>query len=125
MEILKEIITTTVTSVVGAIVAIAGAYLVAFLKKKVKNEEVRQILTDASNIVLDGVNYVYQTYVEGLKGTDLWDANAMAEANRLASEYIKTNLPNDISIYLAAQGKNLDQWIQEQTEIAINKAKNK
>lgn len=71
MEALQEIITTVLLSVVGMMITVAGSLLTKWLSAKIKNEKVRTILEQAVNVVTDGVVYVHQTYVEGLKGTSL------------------------------------------------------
>ena len=123
MEALQEIITTVLLSVVGMMITVAGSLLTKWLSAKIKNEKVRTILEQAVNVVTDGVVYVHQTYVEGLKGTSLWDSAAMAEANKQASSYIKNNLPKEVEEYLNSQGKNVEEWIQEQVEIAVQRTK--
>jgi hypothetical protein len=47
----------------------------------------------------------------------------MAEANKQASSYIKNNLPKEVEEYLNSQGKNIEEWIQEQVEIAVQRTK--
>ena len=125
MDLLKEIITTVILSIVGTIITVAGGYLTSFLKSKINNEKLKDILVEADKTVSDGVRYVYQTYVESLKGTDLWNAEAMNEANQKALDYVRNRLPQDAQAYISSQGRNIEEWILEQIEIAINKAKHK
>ncbi len=72
---------------------------------------------------MDGVTFVQQTYVDGLKGTDFWDAEAMAKANEQALDYVMNHLTADTKKYLADNGKDALEWAKEQIEIAINKKK--
>jgi hypothetical protein len=67
----QEIVTTIILSVVGAIGSGIGALVIKWLLSKIKNEKAAHLLNEAYQIVHEGVTYVYQTYVEGLKGTSL------------------------------------------------------
>ena len=89
---LKEILTTIILSVVGAIISGIGAFVMAWIRSKIKNEKVAKIIDDAYRIVNEGVMYVYQTYVDSLKGTDLWDDAAKETARQKAVEYVNKNL---------------------------------
>jgi 6-phosphogluconate dehydrogenase (decarboxylating) len=78
---------------------------------------------DAYKIIHNGVTYVYQTYVEGLKGTDLWDDVAKQTARQKAFEYIQKNLSAEAIRFLEQNGTVIEEWIQEQIEIAVNQQK--
>ena len=71
LELLKEIITTVILSLIGVVVSSIGAFVIAWIRSKIKNEKIANMFDDAYKIIHNGVTYVYQTYVEGLKGTDL------------------------------------------------------
>lgn len=119
----QEILTTIILSVVGAIVSGIGAFVMAWIRSKIKNDKLQVIFDDAYRIVHEGVAYVYQTYVNDLKGTDLWDKEAMNKANQKAVEYIKKNLSTETIAYVEKNGKILEEWIQEQIEVAIQERK--
>ena len=65
------------------------------------------MLLDATDVVNDAVTYVYQTYVETLKGTSAWNEEAMKTANQKAVDYITKNLPANVKEYFNRQGTNL------------------
>ena len=115
----KEILTQVTISLLGIVITTVSGYVIALINSKIKDEKMKKILNDALNVVSNGVDFVYQTYVEELKGTDLWDKEAMKEASNRAMEYIKANLTAD------ANGKDNAEWIKEQIEIAIKKSKDK
>lgn len=120
----KEILTSVIMSIVGAVISGVGALLMAWIKNKIKDEKNLKLITEAYNIVSDSVDYVYQTYVENLKGTDLWDDKAMLNAKEQAVNYIKQNLPKSVIEFLEKNGQNLATWIDDQIEIAIKRQKN-
>ena len=119
----QEIVTTIILSVLGAIGSGIGALVVKWLLSKIKNEKAAHLLNEAYQIVHEGVTYVYQTYVEGLKGTSLWDEEAMKNASQQAVNYVQKNLSKDVVEFLEANGKTLEDWIAEQVEIAVQQQK--
>lgn len=121
----EQMITQIVLSIVGVVGATLGGFLTKWINKKIKNEQVKEIFNGALNIVNDGVNYVYQTYVESLKGTDFWNEEAMKTANEKAVEYIKTHLTPEAINYIKENKGDLETWIKEQVEIAIKNSKDK
>ncbi len=119
----QEIVTTIIISVVWAIGSGIGALVMKWLLSKIKNEKATQLLNEAYQIVHEGVTYVYQTYVEGLKGTSLWNEEAMKNANQQAASYIQKNLSKNVIKFLEENGKTLKDWIAEQIEIAVQQQK--
>lgn len=119
----NQILTSVILGIVGIVISILGALASRFISTKIKDDKIKTILNGALDVVNDGVNYVYQTYVQGLKGTSLWDENAMNEASQKALDYIKNNLSADLVSYLNKNGKDLTEWIKEQIEVAIAKDK--
>lgn len=115
--------TQVILYIVGALLSVLSGLAIYWVNKKVKNEKVKDILLGACGIVSDGVDFVYQTYVQGLKGTDFWDEDAMKEANAKAVEYITKNLSKEAIDYIKANGKDVSEWAKEQIEIAIKKSK--
>lgn len=120
---LKEILMTVILSVIGAVISGIGALVMAWIRSKIKNEKVAKIIDDAYRIVHEGVMYVYQTYVDSLKGTDLWDDVAKETARQKAFEYINKNLSTEVVNFLEQNGATLKEWIAEQIEIAVQQQK--
>lgn len=119
----QKLLTDVIISVVGLLLSGLGTWLTVLISKKIKNETVKEILNGALNIVKDGVDHTYQTYVEALKGTSFWDEKAMREAQNRAVDYIKSNLSASAIEYIKETGKTVEEWIREQIEIAIKKSK--
>ena len=119
----QKLLTEIIISVVGLLISGLGTWLTVLISKKIKNETVKEILNGALNIVKDGVDHTYQTYVEALKGTSFWDEKTMKEAQNRAVDYIKSNLSASAIEYIKETGKTVEEWIREQIEIAIKKSK--
>ena len=119
----RQILTEVIISILGIVTTVVSGYIIAWINSKIKDEKIKRILNDALNIVSNGVDYVYQTYVEELKGTTLWDADAMKEASNRAMEYINANLTEEAKAFISTNGTDLAEWTKEQIEIAIKKSK--
>lgn len=119
----RQILTEIIISILGIVLTAVSGYVMAWISSKIKDEKMKRILNEALQIVSNGVDFVYQTYVEGLKGTSLWDENAMKEASSRAMEYVKANLTEDAKTFISKNGKDLAEWIKEQIEIAVQKSK--
>ena len=119
----RQILTEIIISILGIVLTAVSGYVMAWISSKIKDEKMKRILNEALQTVSNGVDFVYQTYVEGLKGTSLWDKNAMKEASNRAMEYITANLTEDAKAFISKNGKDLAEWIKEQIEIAIQKSK--
>lgn len=120
---MSEILTQIILSIIGVVISGVGSILVYYIKLKIDNEHATKVLSGAVEVVTNGVDYVYQTYVQGLKGTSLWDKQAMISANQQAVDYIKNNLSSDMINFLMKNNKDINLWISEQIEIAIKKSK--
>ena len=66
-----EILTQIIISIIGLVVSGLGALAIYYIKTKVKDEQLQALLSGAHNVVANGVDFVYQTYVSNLKGTSL------------------------------------------------------
>lgn len=118
-----EILTQIILSAVGLAFSILGAVLTAWVAEKVKNEKAKKFMNEALTLVGDGVDYVYQTYVDELKHTSLWDENAKANAKAKAIEYVNNSLQPKLLEFLKNNFSDVQEWIENQIEITIQKKK--
>lgn len=119
----QKLVTDIIIWALGLLATSGGAYLVNLIRTKVKNEKIQNILLGAVNIVQDGVDYTYQTFVENMKGTTLWDDDAKEAALNKALDYAKTNLSDKAKNLIAKDYGDLETWIKNQIEVAIKKSK--
>lgn len=120
-----DLLTQLILGVAGVCISTLSLCLMRLINNRVKNENAKRILSNALDVVDDGVTYIHQIYVEGVKGTSLWDEHARSQANQKAVDYIQMNLPNEAKKFIKTSGKDVEEWIQQQIEIAIQKNKNK
>ena len=123
-DILINIISAVVTTVLLPLITWAGTKLIQYIGTKVKNEKASALLTTATNIVLNAVRSVVQTYVESLKANGKFDSASQVEALKRAKDIALSQLGDDVKEYITANFGNLDGWLTNQIESSINLLKN-
>lgn len=123
-SILINIISAVVTTVLLPLLTLAGTKLIQWIGAKVKNEKAAALLSTATNIVLNAVRSVFQTYVDGLKKSGSFDAAAQVTALTKAKDIALAQLGDDVKEYLTATYGNLDGWLTNQIESTIDLLKN-
>ena len=114
--------------IITTVLTVVGGFIVRWVNAKIasiKDEKIQKILSGAVAIVGDGVKYTYQTYVEAIKGTNFWDADAQKAAMEKTIDYVKGTLTPQAKAYIIENYGDLEAWIKQQAEVQINNAKNK
>ena len=119
----QKMVTDVVIWIIGAIASGVGIYLMNLIKTKVKNEKIQKLLCGALSKIQDGVDYTYQTFVENLKGTTLWDEQAKEKARQQTLAYIQEKMSNIETTFISENYGDVKTWILEQVEVAIKKSK--
>lgn len=123
-EIVLNIISCVVTVVVIPLISLLGGKLIQLISTKIKDEKASSFLTQATNIVLDAVRSVFQTYVEALKKEGKFDEDAQLLALNKAKEIVLDQLSDDIKNFISNNYGDLASWITNQIEASINLLKN-
>lgn len=123
-EILINIISVVVTAVILPLISYAGARLIAWLNAKIKDENAKQQLTVATDIVTNAVRSVFQTYVETLKKNGTFDKDSQKVALIKAKDDALAQMSDEIKDYITKNYGNLETWIITQIESTINILKN-
>ena len=124
-EIIINIISVVVTSIVLPLISIAGAKLIQFINSKIKNNKAADFLTTATTIVINAVRSVFQTYVEALKKEGSFNKDAQIIALNKAKDIALTQMTDEVKEYLVKTYGNLDSWLDTNIEATINILKNK
>ena len=124
-EIILNIISVVVTAVILPLISYAGARLIAWLNAKIKDENAKQQLTTATNIVTNAVRSVFQTYVETLKKNGTFDKESQKVALIKAKDDALAQMSDEIKDYITKNYGDLETWITTQIESTINILKNK
>ena len=123
-EIILNIISVVVTAVILPLISFAGARLITWLNSKIKDENAKQQLTVATDIVTNAVRSVFQTYVEALKKNGTFDKESQKVALIKAKDYVLAQMSDEIKEYITKNYGNLETWIITQIESTINILKN-
>ncbi len=124
-EILINIISVVVTSIVIPLLSIAGAKLVQLINSKINNNKAANFLSTATTIIINAVRSVFQTYVESLKKEDKFDEASQKLALLKARDIALNQMTDDVKNYITSTYGDLDTWINTNIEATINILKNK
>lgn len=124
-EIILNIISVVVTAVILPLISYAGARLITWLNAKIKDENAKQQLTVATDIITNAVRSVFQTYVEALKKNGTFDKESQKVALIKAKNDALAQMSDEIKYYITKNYGDLETWITTQIESTINILKNK
>lgn len=119
-DILLNIISVVVTAVVIPLISIGGTQLIKLINKKVKNTEAAKHLSAATDIVLNAVRCVFQTYVEALKEQGKFDEQSHIVALTRAKDIALSLFTEETKAYIKENFGDLDKWLTTQIESTIN-----
>lgn len=120
----SEIIFSVVSVVLTALASWGVSKLIAFINSKIENEKTASLFTDAVQAVANAVKATYQTYVQALKGTDMWTTEAQTKALEMALETAKSAMSEEVKEYIEKHFGDIDAWITSQTESTLYDLKN-
>jgi hypothetical protein len=115
-------------SILGTVLTALGSWivskLVSLINTKIKDAKLKGYLNLALNAVTNAVKATYQTYVENIKGTEFWTAEAQKKALNNAVNIIKAELGNDVKEFIENNFGDFEIWIKNQIEAALYNLKN-
>ncbi len=124
-EILINIISVLVTAVILPLISFAGTKLISWLNAKVKDENAKMQLTVATTIVKNAVLTVFQTYVDSLKASGTFNAQAQSTALLKAKEIALSQMTTEVKEYIIKNYGDIENWLTTQIESTIKLFKNK
>lgn len=123
-QILLNILAAIVTCIVLPLISFIGIKFTQWLNTKIKNDKGKALMERATQIVLDAVRCVFQTYVEALKKSGSFDQKAQIYAFNLAKDTALKQLGDDAKDYISENYGDLQEWLKTEIEASINKLKN-
>lgn len=126
MNLNSLLITTVLTIIAPVITSILTFILKRLIDEKIntmRNEKLKVLLKEGTDIILDSVNYVQQTYVDTMKRQDFFDRDAQAEAFAMARERALELLPQEIFNTIEDRYGNVDTFVENIIESYIYKNK--
>ena len=116
---IKSILISIGTAIIFALVSWGLTLLTTWLRTKIKNKKIAELLSSILNIVTNAVKVVYQTYVENIKGTDEWTVDAQKKALQMALEKAKKQLSKDTIKFIEDTYGNLDDYLTNLIEATL------
>ena len=95
-----------------------------WLNSKIKNKELAAFATTILTVVNAAVKATYQSYVEGIKGTDAWTKEAQEKALQMALDTAKEELTTDAIAYIQQQHGDVNKYIKTLIESVLYDLKN-
>jgi len=124
-DIIINIISVLVTSIVLPTITFLGIKLTSWLNTKIKGEKERTLLTGITEVVTRNVASTFQTFVESLKKENKFDDKAQSNALRYAKEQILKELSDEAIGYISDSFKDVNSWLTTQIESTIYTLKSK
>ena len=124
-DILLNILSVVVTAVILPLISYAGARLVTYLNSKIKDANAKILLTTATDIVINAVRSVFQTYVDSLKASGNFDAQAQTQALTKAKDIALSQMTDEVKTFIDKNYGSIDAWLTTTIEATINLIKNK
>lgn len=119
-EILLNILSIIVTAVILPLISYAGTKLISYLNSKIKDDKAKELLTQATTIVTNAVRSVFQTYVDSLKTSGSFDAQAQVVALTKAKDIALNQMSDDVKNYITTNYGDINNWLITQIEATIN-----
>jgi len=126
MDIYSTIITTVLSICIPVITSVLTILAKRWIEAKIQDIQdirLRGLLAEATDVVLDSVNYVQQTYVSELKKIDKFTAEKHNEACLMALERATTLMPKEVEQVIAERYGNVDTFIETMIESYIARRK--
>lgn len=122
------ILICVVVSIVVPIIAGLLAWGISVLKKlvneKIDNATLKAVLNDGLTVIENSVKYTYQTYVEGMKDKDIFDANAQKQALQMAKDKALSMLSEGFINMIKDMYGDVNNWLETNIESTIYTLKN-
>jgi hypothetical protein len=120
----QEILFSALGIIITGLATWGTTVLVNWLNSKIKNKELAAFATTILTVVNSAVKATYQSYVEGLKGTDMWTKEAQYTALQMALDTAKAELTTELVVYIQKQHGDVDRYIMTLIESVLYDLKN-
>lgn len=128
---LKSILTYLLMAIIIAIIPIITKVAISFFKsfsaekiEKIKNENIRNIVKDAEDLVCQAVMHISQTFVESLKKSGDFTEIQQEKAFDKAKEEVIELIPNKTVDTLSDLYGDFDLWLDSKIEQMVLTLKN-
>lgn len=122
MELLMVILKAIIAVVLSVVLPILTAVLKSFLQtwiNKCKNDKIKEILFDATEIMEDAVNFTSQTFVDELKKQGAFTDEAKADAAKRAAERTYELMTQEMKDTITANYGDLEKYVETKIESIV------
>ena len=120
----QEILLTVLGTILTGLASWGTATLIAWLNSKIKNKKLAAFAATILTVVNAAVKATYQSYVEGLKGTDMWTKEAQEKALKMALDTAKEELTTEALDYIQEQHGDINVYLTTLIESVLYDLKN-
>lgn len=125
----QQILINIAITVAAALLTALGSWVLVKVKTlvstKIKNQKAQALLSGIVDVIASVVKATYQTYVQAIKGTDAWTAEAQKNALQQAAEAAQTQISQEAQTYIQANFGDVGAWIKNQIEATLYDLKNR
>lgn len=122
-EILINIISVIVTSVIIPLITYLGLKIKDYLKTKIKNNEINKSIELATQAVTIAVTSIMQTYVDDIKKSGTFTAEAQKQAFTAAKEKALKLITEDTKNAIESIFGGFNEWLETQIEATVKELK--
>ena len=122
-EILFNILSVVVTTIILPLISMIGGKLINWLSTKIKNEKAGNLIGTTTEIVINAVKSVFQTYVDSLKKEGEFGKESQLVALNKAKEVAISQMTEEVKEFIRENYGDLDAWLNTQIEATIDTLK--
>lgn len=119
----KDVLLTVLGTVITATVSGLGTLVMYWINKHIKDEKVKAWVSSLSKIVFNAVQSVQQTYVDSIKGTGAWTAEAQKTALNKALTVAESELSDDMKTWIKENFGDVEKYLTTLIEAQIQTLK--
>lgn len=120
----SDIILGIVGTALTTLAAWGIAKLTQFIDSKMADKQAAGFLNEALSAVFSATKITYQTYVEAIKGSELWNADAQKKALNMAKETAIAEFSTGAKNYIEKNYGDIEKWVENKIESSIYSLKN-
>ena len=118
-----NILSVVVTAIILPLISMIGGKLINWLSTKIKNEKAGNLIGTTTEIVINAVKSVFQTYVDSLKKEGEFGKESQLVALNKAKEVAISQMTEEVKEFIRENYGDLDAWLNTQIEATIDTLK--
>lgn len=123
IDIQTILLTALGTALTGLLTWVVSLFT-SWLGTKIKNKKFVDYVNQILSITTAAVQATYQSYVESLKGTNMWTKEAQQKALEMALTTIKKELSTELLDFINKNFGDINEYLTNLIESVLYKLKN-